>query len=111
MATTNTTQHNVIYQQYKLMIQSVSVSLGSHDVDSIVYNKDMPAEYNGKSALDALQHLERIGDIGYRKVDPLIELLQGIGRFDLVSKHVQPYNERYNSTSSSKASQEETAGT
>ena len=93
------------YQQYKLMVRSVSVSLGPQDVDSIVYMKDIPAEYR-RSALVVLQYLERIGDIGYRKVDPLIELLKGISRIDLVSEHVQPYKKRYNSTSD----KEETAG-
>ena len=93
------------YQQYKLMVLSVSVSLGPQDVDTIVYMKDIPAEYR-RSALVVLQYLERIGDIGYRKVDPLIELLKGISRIDLVSEHVQPYKKRYNSTSD----KEETAG-
>ena len=47
------------------------------------------------TALDILWKLEKQGKFSHNNVGPLVSLLRGIDRCDLVTKHIEPYKHKY----------------
>ena len=82
-------------RSYKQMVQDVAENLGSEDVQKIVFHHDLPAEFNGKTALTALRQLEMQGQFSESDTEHLESLLKGIHRYDLINKHVVHYRRNY----------------
>lgn len=80
---------------YKQMVQDVADDMGTEDVQKIVFQFDLPADYKSKSALAALRELEVRGKFSDSDISPLLGLLQSIHRYDLINKHVTPYQQRF----------------
>ena len=76
------------------MVQDVADDMGTEDVQKIVFQFDLPADYKSKSALAALRELEVRGKFSDSDIRPLLGLLQSIHRYDLINKHVTPYQEQ-----------------
>lgn len=76
------------------MVQKVAGDMGNEDVQTTIFQYDLPADYGNKPALETLRKLEVRGNFSDSDIGPLLELLQNIDRHDLINKHVMPYQQQ-----------------
>lgn len=82
-------------QAYKSLIQDIAERLGEKDVNSIVYQRSLPEPARPQTGLDLLSQLDRAGLFSPSNIDPLIDLLKKIHRYDLVSQFIDGYLQHY----------------
>ena len=73
-------------KDFRILLFQLDEKLNAHDIEGIVSIEDLPAEFNGQSALKVLLKLEMTGRISAAKPQSLEDVLKDINRIDLVKK-------------------------
>lgn len=83
-------------EDFKLMIKNITEDI--NDLSTLTYmcgvNNTGP-DRDKTTALDVFWKLEKRGEFAHDNVKPLESLLKRISRYDLVTKHVEPYKQKY----------------
>ena len=80
---------------FKQMVKDTAEDMGVKDVQTIAFMHDLPDDYKTAPPLLALQHLERQGKFSDSSLQFLETLLKDINRYDLISKHLEPYRRSF----------------
>ena len=82
--------------EFKLVVKNTADDI--NDTSKLTYMCDMnqtSSKGEKTSALDVFRKLEQKGNFAYNNIGPLEQLLRYIDRFDLVTKHIHPYKQKY----------------
>jgi hypothetical protein len=81
---------------FKLMVKNIAEDI--NDLSKLMYMRGMNntgSDRDKINALDILWKLEKQGEFAHNNVGPLESLLRDIDRCDLVTKHIEPYKQKY----------------
>ena len=85
-------------EDYKLMIKNIAENITNpDDLSKLTYMCDISNTGSERDTpvLDIFRKLERKGKFAHDNVRPLEDLLTNIDRYDLVTKHIEPYKQKY----------------
>ena len=83
-------------EDFKLMVKSVAED--TNDLSTLTYMcglSNTGPDRDKMTTLDIFWMLEKRGKFAHDNVGPLESLLKRISRYDLVTKHVEPYKQKY----------------
>ena len=83
------------HDAYKSLISSIAEQLRPEDLGNIFWYTDAPPDKRSNSALEVLEHLQRLGKFSEKTtVQYLSQLMKDIKRIDLM-KEVDSYSHNY----------------
>ena len=80
---------------FKRMVMNVADDIRVHELSKLRYLCGETQKGEDLSVLDHLQKLIEKGRFSHDNVEPLEGLLKAIDRCDLLTKHIEPYKEKY----------------
>lgn len=98
----NTSQERLSYfkekhDAYKSLISLIAEQLSPEDMVCLFWYTDTPPDLRGSSALEVLEHLQRLGNFSEKTtVQYLSQLMKDIKRIDLM-KEVDSYSHNFGS--------------
>ena len=86
----------MMLEDFKLMVKNITEDI--NDLSKLMYMCGMNntgSDRDKLTALDIFWKLEKRGKFAHDNVRPLESLLRRIDRCDLVTKHIEPYKQKY----------------
>ena len=81
-------------QQFRKLVSDMADHLDKNDVQKIIWQKELPKKMKESSPLNVLEYLYSRGEFTATELRPLSQLLQAIGREDLMGR-VESYQEKF----------------
>ena len=79
---------------YKSLISRIAEQLRPDDMTHLFWYIDAPETLRGRTALEVLEHLQRLGKFSETTTVQLLDLMKNIKRIDLM-KEVEAYSHNY----------------
>lgn len=86
----------MMLEDFKLMVKNIAEDI--NDLSKLMYMCGMNntgSDRDKMTALDIFWKLEKRGKFAHDNVGPLESLSRSIDRCDLVTKHIEPYKQKY----------------